>query len=224
MPTVAENIRKIQQELDQFQYELVAVSKTKPNNLILEAYEMGHRHFGENKVQDLVDKQSALPSDICWHMIGHLQSNKVKYIAPFVHLIHGVDSLKLLRIIQKEALKNSRTIDCLLQTHIAEESTKFGFDETEVIKLIEGEEIHHLTNIRIVGLMGMATNTSNESQIRKEFQSLKNLFDHLKDIKNPRTNFQVMSMGMSSDYRIALEEGSNMIRVGSSIFGARDYA
>lgn len=199
---------------------LVAVSKTKPNEAILEAYQAGQRIFGENKVQELTEKHESLPKDIEWHMIGHLQSNKVKYIAPFVSLIHGVDSFKLLKEINKRAAQNERVINCLLQIHIAEEDTKFGFDEKEVIELIKSEAFQHLKNIKVVGLMGMATFTDDENQIRKEFKSLKNLFDKLQ-ISNHQ--FQILSMGMSGDYQIAIEEGSTMIRVGSSIFGERNY-
>ena len=199
---------------------LVAVSKTKPNEAILEAYQTGQRIFGENKVQELTEKHESLPKDIEWHMIGHLQSNKVKYIAPFVSLIHGVDSFKLLKEINKRATQNERIINCLLQIHIAEEDTKFGFDEKEVIELIKSEAFQDLKNIKVVGLMGMATFTDDENQIRKEFKSLKKLFDKLQ-ISNHQ--FQILSMGMSGDYQIAIEEGSTMIRVGSSIFGERNY-
>lgn len=199
---------------------LVAVSKTKPNEAILEAYQTGQRIFGENKVQELTEKYESLPKDIEWHMIGHLQSNKVKYIAPFVSLIHGVDSFKLLKEINKRAAQNERIINCLLQIHIAEEDTKFGFDEKEVIELIKSEAFQHLKNIKIVGLMGMATFTDDENQIRKEFKTLKNLFDKFQ-ISNHQ--FQILSIGMSGDYQIAIEEGSTMIRVGSSIFGERNY-
>lgn len=199
---------------------LVAVSKTKPNEAILEAYQAGQRIFGENKVQELTEKHESLPKDIEWHMIGHLQSNKVKYIAPFVSLIHGVDSFKLLKEINKRAAQNERVINCLLQIHIAEEDTKFGFDEKEVIELIKSEAFQHLKNIKVVGLMGMATFTDDENQIRKEFKTLKNLFDKFQ-ISNHQ--FQILSIGMSGDYQLAIEEGSTMIRVGSSIFGERNY-
>lgn len=199
---------------------LIAVSKTNPNHAILEAYEAGQRIFGENKVQELVEKYESLPKDIEWHMIGHLQSNKVKYIASFVKLIHGVDSLKLLQEINKRAEQNNRIIDCLLQIHIAKEETKFGFDEEEVIEALQSEGFKKMTNIKIVGLMGMATNTTDESQIRKEFKSLRNLFTKL---KTHHPSLTTLSMGMSSDYKLAIEEGSTMIRVGSSIFGDRSY-
>lgn len=203
------------------QVTLIAVSKTNPIQAILEAYETGQRIFGENKVQELVDKYESLPKDIEWHMIGHLQSNKVKYIAPFVKLIHGVDSLKLLQEINKRAEQNNRIIDCLLQIHIAKEETKFGFDEEEVIEALQSEEFKKMTNIKIVGLMGMATNTTDESQIRKEFKSLRNLFTKL---NTHHPSLTTLSMGMSSDYKLAIEEGSTMIRVGSSIFGERSYS
>ncbi|MDF1674754.1 MAG: YggS family pyridoxal phosphate-dependent enzyme [Vicingaceae bacterium] len=199
---------------------LVAVSKTKSNEAILEAYQAGQRIFGENKVQELTEKYESLPKDIKWHMIGHLQSNKVKYIASFVSLIHGVDSFKLLKEINKRAAQNERVINCLLQIHIAEEDTKFGFDEKEVIELIKSEAFQDLKNIKVVGLMGMATFTENENQIRKEFKNLKKLFDNLSTLYFP---LSTLSIGMSGDYQIAIEEGSTMIRVGSSIFGERNY-
>ncbi|MBE7441979.1 MAG: YggS family pyridoxal phosphate-dependent enzyme [Flavobacteriales bacterium] len=199
---------------------LVAVSKTYPNTSILQAYEVGQRVFGENKVQELVEKYESLPKDIEWHMIGHLQSNKVKYIAPFVKLIHGVDSLKLLQEINKRAEQNHRIIDCLLQVHIAQEETKFGFDENEVIELLKSDEIKTLKNINVIGLMGMATNTENETLVRNEFKNLKQLFDKLAAFN---LQLSTLSMGMSNDYKIAIEEGSTMIRVGSSIFGSRNY-
>jgi PLP dependent protein len=204
---------------------LVAVSKTKPNEAILEAYQAGQRIFGENKVQELTEKYESLPKDIEWQMIGHLQSNKVKYIAPFVSLIHGVDSFKLLKEINKRAVQNERVINCLLQIHIAEEDTKFGFDDKEVIELLKSETFQDLKNIKVVGLMGMATFTDDENQIRKEFKGLKNLFDKLLNLKLQTSNFkpQTLSMGMSGDYQLAIEEGSTMIRVGSSIFGERNY-
>lgn len=199
---------------------LVAVSKTKPNEDIMEAYDAGHRVFGENKVQEMVQKWEELPKDIEWHMIGHVQRNKVKYMAPFVSLIHGVDSLRLIQEIDKQAKKNDRTILCLLQMHIAEEETKFGLDEAELEEILVSEEFNTLENVKIIGLMGMATFTSDEKQVRKEFASLKAIYDRLQS-KLPDLN--TLSMGMSGDYIIAIEEGSNMIRVGSSIFGARNY-
>ncbi len=217
--SISNNIKAIKAQLPN-KVTLVAVSKTKPNEAILEAYGTGHRIFGENKVQELTEKYESLPKDIEWHMIGHLQSNKVKYIAPFVHLIHGVDSLKLLKEIDKRAKQNNRTINCLLQIHVAQEESKFGFSEDEVNDLLTSDEFKNLKNVNIQGLMGMATFTENENQIRKEFKTLKQLFDKLSAF-----NFQLstLSMGMSGDYQIAIEEGSTMIRVGSNIFGERNY-
>jgi len=204
---------------------LVAVSKTKPTDMILSLYDEGHRDFGENKVQDLVAKYEELPKDIQWHFIGHLQSNKVKYIAPFVHLLHGVDSLKLLKVIDKEGRKNERVIDCLLQVHIATESTKFGFSSEELLELIHSGEIAELKHVRIRGLMGMATNTDVRDQVREEFRNLKRIFDKLKSESfSGEEGFGVLSMGMSNDYELALAEGSNMLRIGSTIFGLRNYA
>lgn len=197
---------------------LVAVSKTKPVADLLEAYIAGQRIFGENYVQELVEKQQALPNDFEWHFIGHLQSRKVKLIAPFVSLIHGVDSTKLLQEINKEAAKNNRVIDCLLQIHIAVEESKFGLDEVELTKILTSDDFKNLKNIRIVGLMGMASFTDNQNQIEKEFNYLKTLFDKLK-ITN--SELQTLSMGMSNDYQLAISCGSTMIRIGSSIFGGR---
>ncbi len=199
---------------------LVAVSKTKPNEAILEAYNAGQKDFGENYVQELVDKHEQLPKDIHWHFIGHLQSNKVKQIAPFVHLIHGIDSLKLLQEINKEAVKNNRVINCLLQIFIATEETKFGlsFEECEI--LLNSDSFKQLQNIKICGFMAMASNTDDETQIRKEFRSLKEFSLKLSTFNlSPLT----LSFGMSSDYKIAIEEGSTMIRIGSLIFGERNY-
>ncbi|MFT7344693.1 MAG: pyridoxal phosphate enzyme (YggS family) [Lentimonas sp.] len=201
---------------------LIAVSKTKPVEKIEEFYEEGHREFGENKVQELCDKYEALPKDVKWHLIGHLQTNKVKYIAPFVHLIHAVDSLKLLKEINKQALKNNRTINCLLQLHIAEEDTKFGLSFDEVKELLDSESFVEMQNISITGLMGMATNTDDKEQIRNEFRNLEGYFQILKShYFKFNENFTVLSMGMSNDYNIAIEEGSNMVRIGSAIFGER---
>jgi pyridoxal phosphate enzyme (YggS family) len=197
---------------------LVAVSKTKPAELIKETYDAGQRDFGENYVQELQEKHTQLPADIQWHAIGHLQSNKIKNILPFVHLIHGVDSLKLLLEINKQALKINLVIDCLLQMHIAQEETKFGFSFKECESLFQWKELKSLQNIRIVGFMGMATNTDDETQIRKEFRSLKDFFDKFR-IKN--SELKILSMGMSSDYKIAIEEGSTLVRIGSLIFGER---
>ena len=217
--SIAENIQKIKENLPET-VTLVAVSKTQQNNAILEAYQTGQRIFGENKVQELVAKYESLPKDIEWHMIGHLQSNKVKYIAPFVYLIHGIDSFKLLAEVNKHALSNHRIINVLLQVFIAKEETKFGFSEIEVVDLLNSEKFQELKNIKVVGLMGMATNTDNEQQIRNEFKSLKPLFSVL---NTQHSLLPTLSIGMSSDYKIAIEEGSTMIRIGSSIFGERNY-
>ena len=205
---------------------LVAVSKTKPIDAIRELYNLGHRDFGENYVQELVDKQSQLPSDVNWHFIGHLQTNKVKYIAPFVYLIHGVDSLKLLKEINKQALKAGRVIDVLLQVHIAQEETKFGFDSAELENLFASgvSDLEELPNIRVTGFMGMASFTDNQEQVRKEFQYLKQLFDRYKGVDRPNATLSILSMGMSGDYTTAIEEGSTMVRIGSLIFGERTYA
>ncbi|KQC28892.1 YggS family pyridoxal phosphate-dependent enzyme [Flagellimonas eckloniae] len=200
---------------------LVAVSKTKPNDAILEAYEAGQRIFGENKIQEMTQKWEALPKDIEWHMIGHVQRNKVKYMAEYVSLIHGVDSFRLLKEIDKQAKKHNRVIPCLLQMHIAEEETKFGLDSSELNHIVSSEEFEALKNIKVIGLMGMATFTDNTSQVRKEFANLKSMFDGL---KNSLSDISVLSMGMSGDYSLAIEEGSTMVRIGSSIFGARNYS
>ncbi|MFD2586816.1 YggS family pyridoxal phosphate-dependent enzyme [Croceitalea marina] len=203
------------------QVTLVAVSKTKPNEDLLEAYNAGQRVFGENKVLEMTQKWETLPKDIAWHMIGHLQRNKVKYMAEFVSLVHGVDSFRLLKEINKQGAKCNRTIDCLLQMHIAEENTKFGLGEKELYEIVDSEEFKSMENIKIEGLMGMATFTDDTDQIRKEFKSLKKTFDNL---KQQLTHIDTLSMGMSGDYKIAIEEGSTMVRVGSSIFGARNYS
>jgi len=219
---ITENLIKIKKETDSLKVQLVAVSKTKSIDEIKEAYDTGQRDFGENQVQELMEKQAALPKDIRWHMIGHLQSNKVKYIAPFISLVHSVDSLKVLQEIDKQALKNDRVIDCLLQIHIADEDTKFGLDYDEVIELLRSEEYSLLKNIRIVGLMGIATNTDNEGMIKEEFYELKTLFNGIKaSFFRKEESFKEISMGMSSDYKIAIEQGSTMIRLGSTIFGSR---
>ncbi len=199
---------------------LVAVSKTKPITDLMEAYNAGQRVFGENKVQEMVSKYDALPKDIQWHMIGHLQRNKVKYMAHFVDLIHGVDSFKTLKEINKQAKKHGRIIQCLLQARIAEEETKFGLTFDEIITILSSEGISELKNIKLVGLMGMATFTNDQEQLKKEFSSLKHFFDK---IKTQNSNFKTLSMGMSGDYQLAIKSGSTMIRVGSSIFGARNY-
>ncbi len=217
---IADSIHEIENEL-QGRAKLIAVTKTKPVGMLREAYDAGSRRFGENKVQEMAEKQPQLPSDVEWHLIGHLQTNKVKYIAPFVALIHSVDSLKLLQEINKQAAKYNRVIDCLLQIYIADEETKFGLSAEEAEALLSAAELQDLHNIRIVGLMGLATNTNNESQIRREFQGLKRLYDKLAQIQRPNVEFSELSMGMSGDYRIAVEEGSTLVRVGSAIFGAR---
>ena len=204
---------------------LVAVSKTKPATDILELYNLGQRDFGENYVQELVDKYEQLPKDIRWHFIGHLQSNKVKYIAPFVHLIHGVDSMSLLKEINKQAAKNNRVIDCLLQVYIAKEETKFGLDETELSEIITRitSDLHEFKNIRIVGLMGMASFSDDSNIVRNEFKNLKRLFDANAQLTTTNYQLSTISMGMSGDYTIAIEEGSTMVRIGSLLFGERNY-
>ncbi|MCD6354058.1 MAG: YggS family pyridoxal phosphate-dependent enzyme [Prolixibacteraceae bacterium] len=220
---IALNISKIKEELPEG-VKLVAVSKTKPNEDILTAYHSGHKIFGENKIQDFVRKYEELPKDIEWHFIGHPQTNKVKFIAPFVHLIHGVDSLKLLKVIDKEAAKNRRVIQCLLQFHIASESTKFGLSVEEAKDILNLEEFGNLKNIEIAGVMGMATNTDDKNQVRHEFRMLKGIFEMLKEeYFSDAASFHEISMGMSGDYPLAVSEGSTMIRVGSKIFGARNY-
>ncbi|MCE3295192.1 MAG: YggS family pyridoxal phosphate-dependent enzyme [Crocinitomicaceae bacterium] len=218
---IAEKILKLKSELPA-NVTLVAVSKTKPVEDILQAYQAGQRVFGENKVQEMCDKYEALPKDIQWHLIGHLQTNKVKYMAPFVSLIHAVDSLKLLQEINKEAKKNNRVIDCLLQFHIAQEDTKFGLDFDEATEILKSESYFEMENVRIAGVMGMASFTDNTEQVEDEFRTLYNYFHIIKSHHfkfNPE--FREISMGMSGDYQIAIAEGSTMIRVGSSIFGGR---
>jgi len=220
--SIADNILKYKKELEDTAAKLVAVSKFHEASEVMEAYQAGQRVFGENLVQELVEKQAQLPDDIEWHIIGHLQTNKVKYVAPFIHLIESVDSLKLLIEINKQALKNKRTIDCLLQVYIADEDTKFGLGYDEVIEIFRSEEYATLENIRIVGLMGIATNTQSEKQIRDEFQELKVLFDGIKVTYFRKDDyFKELSMGMSADYKLAIDEGSTMVRIGSSIFGKR---
>jgi len=218
--SIKNNLIAIKEKLSK-EVTLVAVSKTKPNEAILEAYEAGQRVFGENKIQEMTQKWETLPKDIQWHMIGHVQRNKVKYMAEFVSLVHGVDSFRLLLEINKQAKKYDRVIPCLLQMHIAEEETKFGLDTSELDAMLNSEEFAALENIRIEGLMGMATFTQDQEQVRKEFVSLKSIFDNLKQ-KLP--DIAVLSMGMSGDYTTAIEEGSTMVRIGSSIFGARNYS
>ena len=203
---------------------LIAVSKTKPVSDLQEAYDAGQRIFGENKALEMRDKHQVLPDDIQWHFIGHLQTNKIKYIAPFVTLIHAIDSLSLLEAVNKEAVKNNRIIDCLLQFHIAQEDTKFGLDIEEAKALLESDVYKDLENINIVGVMGMATFTDDAAQVRNEFKNLKNIFDTLKEnYFRDKDSFKEISMGMSDDYPIAIEEGATMVRVGSKIFGARNY-
>jgi pyridoxal phosphate enzyme (YggS family) len=208
--------KQINEELRLSNITLIAVSKTKPVEDILELYELGHRDFGENYVQELVEKADKLPKDIRWHFIGHLQTNKVKQIVPFVYLIHGVDSLKLLKEINKQAEKNSRVVHCLLQVHIAQEETKFGLDENEIF----GLDLSQFVNVKIDGLMGMASLTDDMKKVSTEFTHLKILF---KKLQTTNPQLQILSMGMSSDYKIAIEEGSNMVRIGSLLFGERSY-
>ncbi|MFC6095192.1 YggS family pyridoxal phosphate-dependent enzyme [Flavobacterium qiangtangense] len=215
--SIKNNLLEIKSSLPE-NVTLVAVSKTKPVSDLVEAYKAGQRIFGENKIQEMADKFEQMPKDIEWHMIGHVQTNKVKFMAPFVSLVHGVDSLKLLEEINKQALKNNRIIDCLLQIHIAEEETKFGLDEAELNDLLQSDTFTNLKNIKIKGLMGMATFTENQDQIKKEFLHLKDIFDKF-SILNP--NFSILSMGMSGDYQLAIDCGSTMVRIGSSIFGTR---
>lgn len=220
MPSIADNLAQIQQGLRR-ETRLVAVTKTKPTSLLTEAYEAGARLFGENKVQEMVAKYEELPKDIEWHMIGHLQTNKVKYMAPFVSLVHSVDSFKLLKEINKEAKKSDRVIDCLLQIYIAKEETKFGLSEEEALEIITSADLAALTNVRIVGLMGMASNTDDLNVVRTEFRGLKNTFESFKSHENGQVTMRELSMGMSGDYLIAQEEGSTLVRVGSAIFGSR---
>lgn len=222
MPVI-ENLNKIKATIPA-NVKLIAVSKTYPNDAIMAAYQNGQRIFGENKVQELVEKQATLPRDIQWHFIGHLQSNKVKYIAPFVTLIHSVDKLKLLKEINKQALKNNRTIDCLLQFHIAREESKFGLTIEKAEALLNHPDFSNLRNIRIAGVMGMATFTENKQQVRSEFARLKQYFDLLKSkYFQSSADFTEISMGMSGDYEMAIENGSTMVRIGSAIFGKRTY-
>ena len=218
--SIKDNLLKIKSSLPEH-VTLVAVSKTKPVSDLMEAYNAGERVFGENKIQEMSEKWEQMPKDIQWHMIGHIQTNKVKFMAPYVSLIHGVDSLKLLEEINKQALKNNRIIDCLLQIHIAEEETKFGLNEDELQNLLASESFINLKNIKIVGLMGMATFTENQNQIKKEFEHLKSIFDTKKSLSIVNCQLSILSMGMSGDYQLAIECGSTMVRIGSSIFGGR---
>ena len=218
---VNDNLTRIKQGL-LANVTLVAVSKRHPKELIQEAYDGGHRDFGENMVQEMQEKHDVLPSDIKWHLIGHLQRNKVKYIVDYIHLIHGVDSLRLLEEINKRAANIDRVVSCLLQVHIANEDTKFGFDESELISLLNDLSINNMNHIRILGLMGMATNTENQDQIRSEFEGLELLFKRIQqEVSHPQVEMKYLSMGMSGDYELAMECGSNMVRVGSLIFGTR---
>lgn len=221
--SIISNVKEFENLARDKKIKVAAVSKTKPNQDIMEAYQAGHRLFAENKVQELTDKFESLPKDIEWHMIGHLQRNKVKYIAPFVSLIHSIDSARLLREVNKQGAKVKRKIPCLLQVHIAKEESKFGFSEEELLQLFQSAEIKEYQNVMIKGLMGMATFTEDESIIRSEFKFLKELFDKLKKIEAENISLQELSMGMSGDYPIAIEEGSTIIRVGSAIFGERNY-
>jgi len=220
--SIEQNILTLKNNLPQH-VQLVAVSKTKPISEIMQAYNTGHRAFGENKIQDMVDKFEQMPKDIEWHMIGHLQRNKVKYMAHFVHLIHGVDSLKTLIEINKQANKHDRVINCLLQVKIATEDTKFGLNLSEIEHILNSNDFKELENIKVCGFMGMGSFTSVENVIREEFKVLKNIFDINKTGTTHNFTPTILSMGMSGDYKIAIEEGSTMIRVGSSIFGARNY-
>ncbi|NLP58731.1 YggS family pyridoxal phosphate-dependent enzyme [Lutibacter sp. B1] len=220
--SIAESLQKIKNTIPA-NVTLIAVSKTKPVSDILEAYNAGQRAFGENKIQEMVQKYEDLPKDIEWHMIGHLQSNKVKYMAHFVHLIHGVDSFKTLKEINKQAIKHKRIINCLLQIKIAREETKFGLSALEAENFITSEELKSLKNIHILGFMGMASFTDDLNIIKNEFKTLKNIFNSLKKYKSFNFTPTKLSMGMSGDYQIAIEEGSNMVRVGSAIFGERNY-
>ena len=221
--SISENILKIKSKLPE-SVALVAVSKTKPISDLLEAYNVGQRIFGENKIQEMAAKYEALPKDISWHMIGHVQKNKVKYIASFVSLIHGVENLKLLEEINKQALKHHRIVDCLLQIKIASEDSKFGMTPEDASFLLQSKHFSELKNIRVTGLMGMATFTEDNNQIKKEFQLLKHTFDDLKPLESFNFKPEIISMGMSGDYQLAIACGSTMIRVGSSIFGERNYS
>ncbi|MFD1631368.1 YggS family pyridoxal phosphate-dependent enzyme [Pseudopedobacter beijingensis] len=220
--SITDNIKRLKKEIETINVKLIAVSKTKPVEDVQEAYDAGQRIFGENQVQEMAEKAEKLPADIQWHLIGHLQTNKVKYIAAFVSLIHSVDSIKLLKEINKQAQKNDRIIDCLLQIYIADEETKFGLGFDEAIELLRSDDFQELKNVRIVGVMGIATNTENEKQVKEEFYELKTFFDGLKlSFFRKEDSFKEVSMGMSSDYNTAIEQGSTMVRIGSDIFGKR---
>lgn len=221
--SISENLNNIKSQLPN-QVTLVAVSKTKPVSDLMEAYDAGQRIFGENKIQEMAEKWEQMPKDIKWHMIGHVQRNKVKYMAEFVDLIHGVDSLKLLKEINKQAKKYDKIINCLLQIKIAEEDSKFGLSHTDANSILVSEEFSDLKHIKITGLMGMATFTDDLSQVEKEFKFLKSIFDEFQIIKSENCDLQTVSMGMSGDYQLAIDSGSTMVRIGSSIFGARNYS
>jgi len=219
-----ENYRTVKESIPD-DVQLVAVSKTYAVEAIMPVYESGHRHFGENKVQELVSKHEEMPKDICWHLIGHLQTNKVKYVVPFVHLIHGIDSLKLLREVNKRARSVNRVVSVLLQVRIASEETKFGLTVTQLLELLESEDVQGFDNVSIEGLMGMASNTPDKAQVEAEFTRLKSVFDELGQRSDmPHFKAKYLSMGMSNDYQLAMSCGSNMVRIGSSIFGARNYS
>jgi len=215
---IADNIKRFQDELPK-DVTLIAISKTKPPEDIFAAYEAGQRQFGENKIQEMTEKWEKLPKDIEWHMVGHVQRNKVKYMAPYVSLIHAVDSLKLLKEINKEADKNGHCLDCLLQIKIAEEDSKYGISAEEAKEILDSEEFKRLDHVKVKGLMGMATFTDDQAQVKKEFEHLKSVFD---DFKKEYSNMNILSMGMSGDYKIAVDSGSNMVRIGSEIFGERN--
>lgn len=218
--SIKENLLNIKTSLPD-NVTLVAVSKTKPVSDLMEAYDAGQRIFGENKIQEMTEKHQQMPKDIQWHMIGHVQSNKVKYMIPYVKLIHGVDSLKLLKEINRHAVRWRRNVECLLQIHIAEEETKFGLNEIELNEILQSEEFKTLNNIKIVGLMAMATFTDNQDQIKKEFNHLHTIFEKSKQLNTQNCQLSTLSIGMSNDYQLAIECGSTMIRIGSSIFGSR---
>lgn len=216
---IDKNINKIRSDIPNY-VELIAISKTKPNEDIMKAYMNGHRSFGENKIQEMSIKFEELPKDIIWHMVGHVQSNKIKYMAPYVNLIHGIDSFKSIKIINKEGQKNNRILNCLLQLKISEEDSKFGLEANSIKQIIFSDEYNQMKNVKIRGIMAMATNTKNKDIIRNEFIYAKHIFDEISAMDN---NFEILSMGMSNDYHIAIECGSNMIRLGSLIFGERNY-
>ncbi|BDD03478.1 YggS family pyridoxal phosphate-dependent enzyme [Aureibacter tunicatorum] len=221
---IKENLDFFSESIKGTNAKLIAVSKTKPVEMLQEAYDAGIRDFGENKVQELANKYEVLPKDIKWHMIGHLQRNKVKYIAPFVHLIHAIDTPQLLKEINKQALKNDRIINVLLQVHIADEESKFGFSEVDLLDLLNSESFDEYQNIKVIGLMGMATNTKDDEKVLSEFGTLKSIFDKIdKTVSKENIAMQELSMGMSGDYKLAIQKGSTMIRVGSAIFGERNY-